>query len=144
MGKKYQKELNINRNEESELTEYEDNFLLTPDYGPHQSDTQFDTYHCFEFFSKDYLKSTYEEFKETLLNYDGINSDHLEKIEKGIKAFTDSSTKLLKDSALLYKSILLAYPDIITKKYDQSDEEIKQLIPREYFEMITKCFNTSY
>ncbi|MBB6324792.1 hypothetical protein FHS59_000407 [Algoriphagus iocasae] len=138
MTKKYQKELNTTPNDESDLTDYEENFIRTPVYGPYENDSLFDTYHGFEFFETEYIDKSIEEFNRFVIKKCKIPVNDYDKIEKGILAFTNSSTKIHRDSALLYKSLVKAYPDILLNKYNESDESIKQLVKENYFEALER------
>lgn len=128
-----QKELDHNRPGQFYITEYEDNFIPTPAFGPWESDEAFTDYFDFDFFSDEKLQSTISDFLELTIKAGLSNKNYL-LIEAGIKSFTDSSTKLNKEQALLYHSVLNWQPDILINKFQLSSEEIQQTIGMRYFE----------
>jgi hypothetical protein len=128
-----QKSLDHTRTGKYDITEYEENFIPNPTVGPWESDDQFDEYHCFEFFDPNLLVNSYKEF-HALLKQARVPKKSFDKIEAGIKSFTDSSTTLTPEQALLYKSILNWKPDILTTKFYASDEGVQQTIGNNYFE----------
>jgi hypothetical protein len=134
---KYQKELEIERGNEDELNEYEENFIVSPEHGPYQSDPLFDIYYRFEFFSTLRIEESIKEFTAAIKRKK-IDPSDFEKIENGIKSFTNSSTVVNKDLALLYKSILISNPDILINKLRGQEEYVQQLISEEYFESFDK------
>lgn len=133
MSKKYQRELDHIPNHDSDMTQYEENFIQNPDFGPYESDDIFDTYHGFDFFSDDYISESINEFKSLTKECDLSNEDY-EKIEICIAAFTKSSTVPNKETAILYKSLLNTFPDILLTKFNNTDEQTAQLFQGEYFE----------
>lgn len=133
MSKKYQKELDHIREDDFDITEYEEHFIRNPDFGPYESDDMFDTYHGFDFFTIEYILQSIEEFK-ALTKQCGLSDEDYQKIESGIAAFTQSSTVPKKETAILYKSLLRAFPDIIHHKFHKEEEEVTQLFQGQYFE----------
>jgi hypothetical protein len=128
-----QKDLDHTRVNSFDITEYEENFIPNPTGGPWESDDQFDTYHCFDFFDSQCIQDSIAEFKALVQQAKLPNSDY-QKIEDGIQSFTTSSTALTKEKALLFHSILNWQPEILTSKFYKSDEEIQQTIRENYFE----------
>lgn len=125
--------LDHKRTNKYDVTEYEENFIPNPTGGPWKSDEQFDEYHCFDFFTPDLLVNSFKEFRK-LLGRDKSLKTSIHKIEAGIKSFTASSTNLTAEQALLYKSILNWQSDILTRKFETSDEGVQQTIGNNYFE----------
>lgn len=128
-----QKSLDHTRISKYDITEYEENFIPNPKGGPWESDDQFHEFYCFDFFEPSLFENSYKEF-QALLKKAKVPQKSFLKIEAGIKSFTDSSTTLTLEKALLYKSILNWQPDILTTKFDSSDENIQQTIGKNYFE----------
>jgi hypothetical protein len=134
---KYQKDLKIERENPDDLNEYEENFITSPVDGPYLSDPIFDTYYRFEFFNTYLIEKSIQEFKLAIKRRK-INPMDFEKIENGIKAFTNSSTKFNRELALFYKSVLKSYPEILFLKLRRQEEHVKQLIKEDYFESFDK------
>lgn len=128
-----QKELDETRLDRFDITEYEENLIPNPKFGPWESNEQFDEYHCFDFFSKEKLQMTVERFR-ALTEQAGLSNGDYTLIEEGIASFTDSSTKLTKEQSLLYHSILDWQPGVLTTKFEMSGEEVQQTISERYFE----------
>jgi hypothetical protein len=111
-------------------SEYEHEFLRTPENGPLVTDDMYAEIDSLEYFSDEILHCYRKKFKNLMNKY----SDNYIKIETGILSYVNSSKERTKELAVLVKSILEAYDSIITDDYDNSDESIKQLINRNYFE----------
>ncbi len=143
MAKKYQKELDDTRADKFDLTEYEENFIRNPQFGPYENDEQFDIYHRFEFFHPAFIGNSVSEFK-ALTKKCGLSKKDYETIEKGILAFTNSSTVPSLDSALLYKSLIKKEPNILLNKFEREGEEITQLVQSNYFETFERFDSFSF
>jgi hypothetical protein len=118
------------KGDQNGYSEYEHEFLRTPENGPLVTDDMYAEIDSLEYFSDEILLRYRNKFKKLMNRY----SDDYIKIEAGILSYVNSSKERTKELAVLVKSILEAYDSIITDEYDKSDESTKQLINRNYFE----------
>lgn len=128
-----QKKLKTTPDNETSLNDYELSFIPTPVSGPIESDPIFDEYFGFEFFTQKRLHEYHAAFAKLILDR-GVPLEVVMKIENCLKAFVDSSTKKKELLAILLKSIEVYRPGILTEKFELSEEDVKQVIGKKYFD----------
>jgi len=129
---RYQRKLSHKDNNKW-ASEYEQEFLRNPEDGPLVTDELFAEIDSLEYFSASQLKKYRGKLARSMKNY---QADY-EKIEAGLKSYAKSATVHTMELAILTKSLLIAFSNVLFQNYEQSDESIKQMIKPNHFESLT-------
>ncbi len=134
----YQKELDHKVNRDG-LTEYNEEILPNPNYGPHITDDMYGELDSLEFFTTKKLLQYRNKMKTAMKNY----SADYEKIEAGLSSYAKSAIKLSQELAILKHSLLAAYDNILLERHSNADEAAQQAINTNYFESFAKLNKVS-
>jgi hypothetical protein len=117
------------------LSEFEAELLPNPQQGPKALDPGFETIWHYENLVP-LIKQARIDFNNDLAQK--VKKSEIKKINSGLTDYVSSSTKFSYNLALLKASILNAFDkEIVTKLYNESAEDVKQMFPPSYFENIT-------
>lgn len=120
----------------SGVTEYESNGLPTPYSGIKVLDPGFETIWDYDKLYPLVKKARKDFAKDLRLK---IDQEDILKINSGLNACVKSSTKFSYDLNLLKASILNAEgEDILVRLYQISDEEVRQMIRKDFFEDLSE------
>jgi hypothetical protein len=119
------------------VTEYDSEFLPTPEPGPYELDEGFDKIFNFDILQELVIKYHKKFIKETTKK---IDPNDFHRIELGLKAYVKSSTKKSIELNILKVSITNAYGDILLNSFQQADEGVRQFYGNSYFESIEELF----
>jgi len=114
----------------NQLSEYAIEHLTTPTYGPLITNDMFAELDSLEFFSEKKLEKFSNRLKKVMLKY----PNDFMKIEAGLASYVNSASIYTKELAVLVKSLMNTFDNILLENYENTNEANKQFLNIAYFQ----------